>query len=118
MSYERPSQKKVVGVAYAYLRSLERIHTLDNNIARFTSVDLQPGSATILGSSIGVAALREWIASPLNRRREAFLSHAQEVEGRVPGEESLAVYALNRLSVQERQKFPETVRANIQDGTQ
>ena len=106
MSYERPSQKKVVGVARRYLRDLERIEVAEADLSRFKNEELTMDEASFMGARLAYAAIAGIILAPVHSIRQSFLEFAREVEGKKPGEERLAIFALNKLTPAEQERFP------------
>lgn len=108
---DRPSQRKVVGVSYRYLKGVERTKAAYVDRFRLRNEEITIDEASAIGYSILGAAVAGIVMRPLQSLRAQFLEHVRDaVEGRRPGEESLAVFALNKLSKQEQKRFPNTLR--------
>lgn len=93
---ERPSAKQVMGVSCRYLRSKEIELARDIDIYRMNHEDMNIVEVSQVTTSLASSAIWLFLSSPLQSRRQKFLQFAQEVEGRVPGEEMVEAFALNR----------------------
>lgn len=95
---ERPSARKVAGVSRRYLAGLETVYELNDHIMRLKNEDLSFNDANAVSYMAGYGIMKTTIIRPFQLAREEFLRHAQEVEGRVPGEEILARFALRQVN--------------------
>ena len=91
---ERPSQQKVVGVSDRFLAYSERQMTTTADWIRFNEEELDLLEASRIGYMLGLRVMRNIFEMPLQQRRAQFLEYAREVEGKKPGEETIALYAL------------------------
>ncbi|HRF28521.1 MAG TPA: hypothetical protein PL051_02690 [Candidatus Saccharibacteria bacterium] len=112
MLKDRPSQRKVVGVSYRYLKGVERTKAAEIDRWRLRNEEITGiDEATTIGYSILGAAVAGIVTRPMQSLRAGFLEHVRDaIEGKRPGEENLAVFALNKLSKQEQKRFPNTLR--------
>lgn len=105
MFSERPSQRKVVGVARRYLHYQETTERATRNIERFKSEEMDLGEVYRVSYSLGFTAVSHLLAMPIHLGRRSFLRHAQTVEGHAPGEERLEMYAL-RVANTSQDSYP------------
>ena len=103
MFSERPSQRKVVGVSRRYLSGLGYSHDLSEYTHKFTTENLKQFEAMRIGSLMATLAISKIIRMPLQATRRSYLSHAQEVEGYVMGEEVISIFAQRRINDHEKQ---------------
>jgi len=110
MLNERPSEHKVVAVSRRYNRHAERELELAANARIWTERDMLAHQVSYVAMAIAVGSLARVVARPLQRRRHEFLSHAQDVEGWVPGEEKVERFALRKSG--QPQKYPRISHLN------
>lgn len=103
MFEERPSQSKVVGVSRRYLYSIDSSNRLDEHKQTFATESLNQFEAMRIGGVLATLALSNVIRAPIQFARRVFLSHAQEIDGFVPGEESISVFAQRTIKEYKKQ---------------
>lgn len=96
MLNERPSNKKVAVVSRRYLNAEEQHLELAEYVNIFETKDLSVTEAYAVMFAITCLAVTTAARIPVQKSRESFLSHAQNLEGMAPGEEKLAAFALRR----------------------
>lgn len=101
MLNERPSNKKVAVVSRRYLNAEEQRLELAEYLNTFETKDLSVTEAYAVMFAITCLAVTTTATVPIQKSRESFLSSARNQEGRTPGEEKLAAFALRRSGAAE-----------------
>jgi len=112
MFSERPSQRKVMGVARRHLDRQEKAEKALQNFRRITTEEMNIGVLYGASYSLGFTAVSQLLGLPVHAMRESFLRHAREIDGFVPGEENINAYAL-RVSHARTDTYP-LVRSSLQ----
>ena len=104
MFEERPSQQKVVGVSRRYLFSMDTAYNLSEHKQTFVTENLNQFEAMRIGGVLATLAISKLVRAPTQIARRAFLYRAREIDGFVPGEESISVFAQRVISEYELRK--------------
>ncbi len=105
MLSERPSAKKVAGVSRRYLACEEADKRLEVLKLRYNNEDLSPEDVVLVTNDIGITWCTGFVSRRFQDARTEFLQHAQEVEGKAPGQENIAAFALAHVGAPSRYRL-------------
>jgi len=104
----RPSPSRVYNVSWRYLKNIELQESIDLDRFRLDHEDLSLSEIFSLPGKIMLRDFKGMFSGPFHDMREAFLVREREREGLAPGQELIAVYAINKCHADGRFQLVES----------